>query len=493
MTAALAIALLAQRAVTPSLPPGTSPEFAKAVMTVEAHLVEGDQAGAREAVRALPVRQPRLVWTDDEALPSALRAERAEGLAAVLQRWNVIAKDFKPQVAGSGAADITLGFAPVLPDGPDGLPVPTRVDSLVPFHATIGLSRGKPSVPIRPEAMNAEIAYALGRYLGVPNAPLPGSAMYRDSRPDQVPFMPRADDWVLAARNLKLADQVRAAVEAGKPLGLALPAVRLAKERLDLGSIEQGKPLKGTIEAENVGAGTLNYEVVRDCECFQPIPGGQIPAQGRTKVDFTIDTTQYVGRLDKLLLFRSNDPDHPTIELPVTFVSRPAYRLIHPGGERVAVTSGGGTYDYFFFTPPGSPLHVVSTPRWDGMKATVTWEPWSGVLADPDLGEGPLPRTGWRIHVRLPATLPPGRSFGTLTVETDSLRFPRITGSLYVQKGIVADEANLGDLAPGRQGKPPDRSTERSLQDRRRGRGSLPQGDGDQPPCGLGVPDRSGV
>lgn len=449
MTAALALAVLARQAASaPSLPPGTSMEFAKNVLTVESRLVEGDVAGARAAVQALPVRQPRLAWANDAALPAALKAKRAEGLAMVLERWNASAKNFAPQVVGSGPADLTIEFGSGLPDGADGLPLPTRIDSIAPFHATISLLRGKPGVPLRPEEMYMEVAYAIGRYLGVPDAPLPGSSMYRDGRPNLLTFMPRADDWVLAARNLDLADRMRAAVEAGKPLGLVPPVVHLAKERLDLGSVEQGKPLRGEIDVENLGTGSLDYRVVRDCECFYPIQPGHVAAQGRKTIPFTINTSQYAGRIDKLLLFESNDPDHPTIELPITFVARPAYRLLRPGGDRVVSSTSGGTYDYFFFTPPGSPIHVV-TARWEGMGAKVTFEPWSGVLADPDLGEGPLPRTGWRFHVHVPANLPAGRPNGTLTVVTDSRLYPTVPVTLYIQKGIVADDTALGTIAAG--------------------------------------------
>ena len=454
MTAAFAIVLLARQAAPappPAFPVGTSPEFAKAAMAVEARLVEGDLPGAREAVRALPIRDPRFAWADDATLPPALRSARAAGLAEALKRWNTMAKDFAPRVV-DGAADVTVAFAPVLPEGPDGMPLPVREDARVPFRATVGLSLGKPAVPLRPEEMNMAVAYALGRYLGVPDSPLPGSAMHPESHPGvPMTFWPRPDDWALAARNLAFADRLRAAVAAGKPLGIAPPSVHLVKERLDLGTIDQGKPLWGAIEAENRGAGPLDYSVIRDCDCFDPISDGQVPARGQKSVGFRIKTLQYTGRVEKLLLFQSNDPERPTVEVPVTFVSRPAYRLVHPGGDRVNVPATGGAYDLFFFTPPGSPLHATAF-HWDGVEAKVTWEPWSGTLADVEMGEGPLPRTGWRFHIRVSGGLPPGRPTGTLSVNTDSRLFPVALGTLTFQKGIVASDVFLGDLASGSKG-----------------------------------------
>ena len=433
----------------PTIPLGTSEEFARAAMAVEAKLVEGDVPGARIAARALPVRNPRLVWADAD-LSEALRAKRAAGLDAVVSRFGAYAKGFAPK-ADAGEPDLTVGFAKALPDGPDGIPLAATVAVGPPFRATIGLTRGKPGVPLRPEEMNQELAFALGRYLGVPESPaLEGTSMHVDARPGLQTFFPHREELILAAQNLLVADQLRAAVEAGKPLGLAHPSVRLAKPTLALGDVDQGRPVRTTIDLENLGAGPLAYTVTPDCSCFSPMAPGIVPPQGRGKIEVRINTQTYTGPVDKILVFRSNDPDRPTIEIPVSFRARPAYRLFRPAGDKVVVPPTGGTYDFFLFTPPGSPLHVTSV-GWNGMAAKVTWEPWSGPLADPQMGEGALPRTGWRFHVQVPKGLAAGRASGGLEIETDSPVFPTLTTPLFVQKGIVADDVNLGDVVAGSQ------------------------------------------
>lgn len=449
MFAALAFALQASQAnASPTLPVGASAEFAAAVRAVEARLVDGDLAGAREAARALPVRTPHIAW-DDTGLPAGLRAVREPVLKSAAFYWSRVAKDFAPTEAG-GAPDVTIGFAPVLPDGSEGLPLPATVAFGAPFRGTIGLTRGKPGIPLRTEELNQQVAFVLGRYLGVPELPVGfnGSAMRPDPRPNLRTFPPNAPEWRIAAQNLDFADRLRAAVAAGKPLGLAYPVARLAKTTLDLGDIEQGKPLRGAIEIENLGSGPLSYTVTRDCGCFSFIPPGTVPPQGRARIPITINTQEYYTRIDKALLLDSNDPDHPRIEVPVTFRVRPAYRLFRPGGDRVALPPQGGTYDYFLITPPGSPIHPLSV-AWNGFQAKVAWEPWSGPLADPEVGEGALPRTGWRFHVTVPKGLDAGRTNGSLTIETDSILFRTLTATLYVQKGIVADDVNLGDVLPG--------------------------------------------
>ena len=453
MTAAIVFSLLAQAGAPPALPPGTTPAFAQTALLVEARLAAGDVPGAREAARALPLRRPRIAWADDEALPSNLRAARADGLKRVVEAWARGANGpsgFVPTVE-TGAADIVVGFAPVLPEGEDGLPAPIRVEPGLPFRATIGLTRGKPGEPLTPAEMNMEVAYALGRYLGVNDSPFNGTSMHQDPRPGLTPTMPQMRDAHVAVSTLALADKLRAAVEVGKPLGLVAPSLSLPVAELDLGEIEQGKPLHGAFLIANAGKGTLEYRLDPDCGCFS-LPAVRPVAPGsNAKVDFEINTHDFVGGEHKTLLLRTNDPARPSVEIPVSFRSLPAYRLFHPGGENVVVPDAGGTYDLFLLLPPGSKIHPTDA-RWDGVDAKLTWDEWQGPLADPDMQEGALLRKGWRFRVRIPATIAPGhRTPGSLTIVTDSPQFGTLTSTLYAQRGIVAlpESIYLGDAKPG--------------------------------------------
>ena len=447
MTVVLALALLAAQAPA-SFPVGTSPEFAKAAMAVEGRLTEGDVPGAREAARSLPVRRPRVAW-NDRLLPEALKGDRQTRLDAVVARWAKFAKGFAPQPSGD-APDLAVELAPTLSKGPGDLPLAVSVEPGPPFRAKIGLTLGDPGLPLRSEDLAKAEAYLLGRYLGVPESPFPNTAMHADPRADIVTFMPVPQEAQLAAQNLDLADRLRAAVEAGRPLGLNPPVVRLTTLKIDLGTVEQGRPAMTRIEVENLGAGPLDYLVTPDCSCFGLVRDGTVASQGRKAITMSINTESYVGRQDKMVLLQTNDPERPSIEVPVTFRVRPAYRLFRPGGDKVAVPAKGGAYDYFLFFPPDSPLHFVSA-RWEGTPAKVTWVPWSGALADPDMQEGPLPRAGWRFRIVVPPNLPLGRGpEGALAIRTDSPIFPVLRASLYVQRGIVADDLNMGDLTPGR-------------------------------------------
>lgn len=448
MTAAIALAFLSGQGPAPTLPAGTSPEFARTAMAVEARLVAGDVPGAREAARALPLRTPRLVWQDEALLTPELRAFRDKAVARAAGAWAQQAVGFSPK-ASADAPDLTLGFAKLLPEGPDGLPLATEVAPGLPFKATIGLTRGKPGQPLRNDEMGMEIAYALGRYLGVSENPLKNSAMSRDARAGLISLMPQATEKRVAAANLDLAERLRAAIEAGKPTGLTVPKLLLHKERLDLGETLQGKPLRSWIEIENTGDGPLDYWIEPDCSCFATFPAARLASGGRGKAPVFINTADSLGTMNKSLILHSNDPLRPSIEIPVTFRARPAYRLFRPGGAQVVVPEGGGAYDVFLFTEPDSKLRPVGA-RWDGVEGKVARTPWSGTLADPEMGEGPLPRKGWRFRVQIPK-LAPGRFPGTLVVRTDDPTYGTLMYAMDAQRGIVAlqESVYLGDMVAG--------------------------------------------
>ncbi|RYG22949.1 DUF1573 domain-containing protein [bacterium] len=448
MTAAIVLALLTQGDPRPSLPSGTSAEFAQAALAVEARLAAGDVAGAREAARALPVRAPKVAWANEESVPAELRNTLKAGFTTAVGRWARGATGFAPTISTSGA-DLIIDFARVLEAGKDGLPLTTKAEGGVPFRAAIGLSRGKPEQPVTAAELNMEIAYTLGRYLGVPENPFPGSSMYRDARSGLASYWPLREEAIVAGKNLDLADKLRAGIETGRPIGLTSPLLELVKPSFDLGEAPQGGSLSGTIEVKNNGEGPLDLVVKPDCNCFR-LPGPtQIPAHGSKQIRFLVDTTQYVGRQDKVLLLVSNDPLRPNIQIPVAFRSKPPFRLIRPGGDNFVVPSTGGSYDLFLFGTEAT-LKPTSA-KLEGVPGKVTIAPWTGPLADPDMQEGATPRKGWKLRIQIPPTLPAGRTDGIVSIGTTSPKLKGLRYGFTAQKGIVPlpESTYFGDVKVG--------------------------------------------
>ncbi len=440
MTAAIVFALLARQAsaphpAPPSITAGATPEFAKAALAVEADLVAGDIPAARRHLAALPSRTPKVAFTDQSLLPQHLR-DLTNSLNSATVSWSRYVKGFKTETTSS-SPDLTIGFATVLPDGPGNLPVPTRIEDGLPFKATIGVNRGKPPQEISVPQMNTEVAYVLGRYLGIGDNPFPGTAMFRNPNPVAVSFWPSPFEARLAILNLNLVDQLRAGVEAGKPIGLTAASLELPKPTLEIGEVRQGDVVQAQIEIKNNGDGAMDFLIQPDCNCFQVPPPRILPGHQSTIVKIKVDTTAYMGHRDKVLLLLTNDPLKPRVQIPVSFFSRPAYRLYRPLGENFVVPAGGGGYDVYLVNGPGETWHPKAAHLKD-IEGKVTWAAWSGPLADPDLNEGALPRQGWRFRIQLPAGMPSGRVSGALQIETDSTRQGTIEYAFTAQKGIVA-------------------------------------------------------
>lgn len=441
MTGAIVFALLAQGASAPQAGPpllaaGVTPEFAKAAMNVEASLVAGDLPAARRALAELPVSNAKLAWANPETLPPLLREKLADSLQVSATSWSRFIRGFSVQATTAGGADMTIGFTDLLPDGPESLPIPTRIDGRGPFRATIGLGRGKPPRSITLPQLNVEIAYAIGRYLGVGDNPFPGTAMFRNPNPIGASFWPGAQEAQLAARNLQLAERLRAAVEAGKPTGLVAGGLEMEKPSLELGEVRQGDVIRTEIIVTNTGTGPLQYQIKPDCSCFEvPIPGVVAPHQ-KMRLPIRVDTSAYMGKHDKRLLLLTNDPLKSRVEIPVSFLARPAYRVFRPLGENFVVPAAGGGFDVYLFAGPGETFKP-KTARLKDVDGKVTWAEWSGPLADGDMNEGALPRKGWRFRIQLPPGLPSGRANASLEIDTDSKLMGTIQYAFTTQKGIV--------------------------------------------------------
>ena len=82
------------------------------------------------------------------------------------------------------------------------------------------------------------------------------------------------------------------------------------------------------------------------------------------------------------------------------------------------------------------------------MPATVTFEPWSGVMTDPERGEGPEQREGYKFKIKFGKQAVYGRPTVGLVVSTDSPTLPTIRWPFLVQKGIVAlpERLYLGEI-----------------------------------------------
>jgi hypothetical protein len=433
-----------QSSATP-LPPSANVAVHEVVTQVEEALSRKDFAAARDRVELLPKREFVIQW-DDSQVPSEERADFARMRDLAMQAWTRV-YGLKPKVGPDG--DLLIRFANRLPDGPQHIPSASSLDFGVHPRVTftIGLKRGSDLDALTAPEEYVQVARAIGSYLGLSGDPLMGSAMWLDDEPGRRPYGPSENNFFLAQKILALADELKRDAQTGVSVAAGEPALSLTPSSISVGAVRQGEMASVELKLSNHGSAPLNYRVTPDCGCFSRIPDGSVPPGQTATLKTYINTTVWTGTQHKGLVLYSNDPQNPTIPIPVDFTSLPAYRLFRPEGDTVIVPKEGTTVDVVLTLPKNSTL-MPATYEIAGVPATVTMAPWSGVVADPDMGEGPTPRQGYLFKIKFPGQVPLGRIEAELTITTGDKTFAFLQYPMYLQKGIVAlpDNVSLGDM-----------------------------------------------
>jgi hypothetical protein len=126
----------------------------------------------------------------------------------------------------------------------------------------------------------------------------------------------------LAAAVLVAAGSARAADEG--------PRLRVEPAAFDFGRARQDRTLRKEFTLRNLGDRELVIESVSTtCGCTAAIAGEKTLAPGRaTPLTVTLETRRSVGRVERQVLVRSNDPETPlaAIGLSVTVEAAPEKR-----------------------------------------------------------------------------------------------------------------------------------------------------------------------
>jgi hypothetical protein len=424
----------------PTLPPGANRAVGEAVISIEEKLEKGDFAGAKAELRLLPKRTVTIHW-DDNAVPKDRRAEFTQARDEALAAWKagISGLDFK----FGKPADLAFSFVKDLPVSEESSMPAGAVHSFSTgekdprLETVIGLNRGRPLDPIDASDLYNEVAYSVGSYLGLERAVTFGSF---SSRTDQsVPTRTRiSSSDVLIIRRIETAlAELRAAVQEGVKLVPARPMLQVQPAKLTLPKVSQGEIAKFTIQVTNIGNAPLTMRVQPDCGCLVANFPSTIQAGRSALIEGAIDTTEFVGHLKKKLVFFTNDAERPSREIPVDVVAEPLVRLIVPGTGVYQMSESGAEVDAFMYFNGPADFKPVSA-RVDGVPAEVSIEPWSGMLADPELEEPEKQRQGYRIKLKMKSIGLPGRIPASLVVDTDSPKFRQFHRGLQFQKGIVA-------------------------------------------------------
>ena len=423
----------------PALPAGCDTRFQQACVAVEQRLQAGDFDAAKAAVALLPSASVKVAW-DDAAAPAASREEFAKARDAAFQAWRKALPALRISL-GEPAA-IHFSFAESLPKGPVALRPPgathTLNDSPNPrLTSVIACLRESRAVPATGKDVENEVGYALGLYLGLTPSTLYSHIMGRTDHRNPIVSKITADERSWAAANLHAAQVLRNACAARLRLVPAKAEVHVEGPIPALAKALQGdtKVFKFVVSAK--GNVALNCKVASTCECLAVESGGAILPGTKRVFKALLDTTPFAGLLEERLYLYSNDPANPMIEIPLRCRIRPRYRFLQPSGNVVLVDKGVTKFDVYLVLPPDADLDPMAYAL-QGVDGTVASKPWSGMLPDPDLNEGPMARSGYKLTVTVPETPVYGRRVANIVVSTDNGAFPRLTCAFFLQRGIIA-------------------------------------------------------
>jgi len=449
MLVSIALLLAAPKVIpAPVLPPGISAELQNSFHSVEVALTKRDFATAAKRAALLPKLQLAIEW-DERKLPAARRAEfRAARDAAVLE-WRKLVPGLT--VTYRPKADIRFAFEPVLaeqggmPAGivnffGDGVTQP-RLESI------IGIRRGSPSVPTEPADIASDVAYSLGSYFGLARGGLTTSLMGRTDMTMGKVARTSAGERATVAAVMRAAAALRKAIQEKAAVSIAAQPLSFIDPVSFRGDATQGDDVAVTIQLTNRGNSPLAFRTEVDCGCIVATDPGLVPPGTSRLIEASVQTREFSGEINRKIVLYTNDARNPIQIIPIRLNLKPKYQFIVPGGTNLVVPDGGGEFDVFLALPEDNPLRVTAA-QFQGVDGSVTYEPWSGTLADPANGEPARERRGYRLKVKIPDNLVPGRNTLSLTLRTDSKEFSHIVLPLTAQKGIIAmpDELFLGEI-----------------------------------------------
>lgn len=441
----------------PILQAGTHASFQRAFLKVVEKLEQGAFDDAERLRGALPRLDFTLAW-DDSELPANVRGLYAEARDKALKTWSgkfpkceIKVVPFKK--GATPAPGLAISFVKSIPPQAEDPMPPGAVhfysdDPAEPrVECVISLSRGRPSVPVDFVDVHNEVAYALSQYYGIERSLTFGAFSARTDVPAASLVQPGLSDLTLAKGNVDAVEKLGQAIQKKQRMAATRPEIHIDPLVLDAGEANQGDLVPLRIQITNNGSGPLHIRAMPDCSCVSVMRGGML-APGETRAfPAQIDLTEVVGLLDKSIVVYSNDFDKTVTRIPVRVRSKPLYRLIAENDGFVVVEKGGVTHKVYLLIPEGFAMKPRSA-FFQGIEATVTFKPWSGTLADPELNEPPASRKGYVFEIKIPDEVPPGQTIGNLFIDTDHPKLSRLQANLVLQSGIQAlpDQIYYGEI-----------------------------------------------
>ncbi len=443
----LALAVGQKKVVDINPVPGSSQFFQTNVAAVVAATSRGDFADAKVKLALLPRHKVTIGW-DDSLVPKGKKQLFLDQVQRAIETWPRFLNAFEIKLDNHNPG-IKVSFTEQLPVSeewglPRGLAVfqsPDPHDSLV--EGVISLKRYKPLIEINALNVYGELNYLIGTYLGLEPAPRPGMVMWRSDLLNPGFSDVNGAEARIVRQNLELVDLLIEAVAKKTKLQLNNVSARINPTVIDFGSISQGDPLQKTIEVTNNGDGKMSFSAVPDCSCFTLGFSGAVAPNDTSPLRVLINTRDFPGPFHKSIVVYTNDPTMPSRRIDFRGFIRPAYRMLMQDGQAVLEVGESGTMaTMYLLIDPKHPFKITAV-QLAGARAQGSFEPWEGVLADPEMEEGAVSRKGYKVQFLISPEALEGRVMVTATAKTDSKTQPFAVGNFFLQRGIATNPSTF--------------------------------------------------
>ncbi len=426
-------------------------------LKVQERLAVGDFEGAKKLYRLMPKKDFTIAW-DEASIPANLRPSFAAARDKVVQAWQHNFSGAKIEVVPykkgmTPAPQLAISFVEGIPPR-EGDPFPPGAamffseDPAEPrLEYVISRTRGNPPAATDYVDIHNEIAHALAQYSGIERSPIPGSFGFRTDQPTTRLNTPSNHDRLQVQAILDASSLLAKSLMKQEKIAVARPKLHFDPAEFELGTAMQGTVVRFKLQVSNLGTGPLVVRAMPDCTCVSAARVSPIEPGETRLIQGQVDLHDVIGFVDKNLILFSNDAEKTSTPIPVRIRSKPLYRFLPENDGNVLMNPGGAKTKIFMLIPDEAKLKPLQA-RFDGIEAKVTFRPWSGTLADPDLKEPAMPRKGFVFDVDISDRIASGRSTGTMWVQTDNADYREIYVNLFVQQGIVAlpDQIRLGEI-----------------------------------------------
>ena len=453
MLAILALAALKVQSLGPVLPPNCSPQFQQTFLSVEEAMQQGDFQKAKDRFCLLPTRDISINW-DDSKVPAPYRPQFRKAAEEAANLWRGAVRGLTTTFRSDGR--IKVSFEPVLATPPGASMPAARVgffsnDPHSPrLDFVIGLKRGKTLKKTEEMDVFADVAYAIGSFLGVADGVNEANVMGPADQDRSVRVAFATIEIDAAKNNLISALSLAAAIKDKKSVKAAQPSLFLDPKVFESQPAIQGDRVEFPIQLSNTGDGSLSFSLFPDCGCSVVTDPGRVAPHSDRLVKVAVDTRNFQTDITKHVTVYTNDPTTPVQVVTLKVKLKPRYRLIAPLGDTFDLPTSGLKYPIYLIPAEGTNLDPVSTDfsGLPGAIVKVSTSPWTGMLADPERNEPSRPRKGFKVVLDIKGDIGKGRIPGTLQIFTANLDYPNLTYSFYAQKGILAlpPELPIGEL-----------------------------------------------